>query len=495
MSRTDPNRMKTASHLALAFACAPLVVAQLPGPARPAAAPSSPVSIYGAPGGQAPSTAPPVQTGFSGSVPSGEAMPGMLDLSLREALNRGLKYNLAVVEGGQGIRTRRAQRQLALSQILPTLNLRPSVTEQQINLLAYGFPLPSGTPPVVGPFKVWDARGLFANNLSLEGWRNYRAGSEGVRAAELSLRDARDQVVEVVIQLYLQTIAASARITAVQAQVTTAEQLYRQAVDRRDAGTAPGIDVLRAQVEMQSQRQRLIAYEGDLDIQKLALARAIGLPPGQQFRLTEDVPYAPLPAGVSLETSLEEAYRSRSDYRAAEALVRAAELTVSGARAGRYPSISLNADYGVIGPKLEQLHGTFSVSGAVNIPVFEAGRVRANLEQAQAGLEQRKAEREDLRGRIDADVRTAFLNLRTAGRQVEVARSNLDLATQQLGQSQDRFAAGVTNNLEVVQAQEALAAANESLISSLYLYNSAKASLVRSRGESEEAVSRYLTGK
>lgn len=461
--------------------------AQLPGISRPA---TQTETQSPAP----PSTAPRTPTGFSGSVPTGDVVTE-ISLSLRDALNRALKYNLALVEGGENIRQRRAQRLLALSQLLPTVTARPQITEQQLNLAAFGFPLPAGTPSVVGPFKVIDARGLLSNNLSIQSWRNYRAGSESVRAAELTLQDARDQVVEVVIDLYLQATAASARITAAGAQVKTAEQLYRQAVDRKNAGTAPGIDVLRSQVEMQTQQQRLIFYEGEFEKQKLAIARAIGLPPGQQFRLTEDVPYAPLPADVTVESSLTEAYRSRADYRAADALVRAAELTVSGARAARLPSLSLTGDYGVIGPSADQLHGTFSVGVAANIPIFEGARIRAQVEQTQSELSQRKSEREDLRGRIDAEVRTAFLNIRTASRQVEVARSNVDLANQQLIQAKDRFAAGVTNNLEVVQAQDAVATADENLISSLYSYSTAKASLARARGGSEEAVSRYLTGK
>jgi outer membrane protein TolC len=434
-------------------------------------------------------------SGFSGSVPTGEATSGTLDLSLHDALNRAIKYNLALVESNQRVRTSRAQRLLALSQIMPSLNIRPSATELQINLLAYGFPLPPGTPPVVGPFHVFDLRGYLADSVSLQGWRSFRAGSEAVRASELSVRDARDQVVEIVIDLYLQATAVSARITSAEAQVNTADQLYRQAVDRKTAGTAPGIDVLRAQVELQAQQQRLIYYQGQFDIQKLALARAIGLPPGQQFRLTEDVPYAPLPPDVSLESSLAAAYKARADYQAAEALVRAAALNLSGARAARLPSLSLSADYGAIGPQIDQTHGTFTVAGAMNIPIFEGGRIRAGIDQAEAEYETRKAERDDLRGRIDADVRTALLNLRSAGRQVEVARSNVDLARQQLQQSRDRFAAGVTNNLEVVQAQDAVAVADENLISSLYGYNTAKAALIRARGEADESVVRFLTGK
>ncbi len=442
-----------------------------------------------------PAPAPRLQGGLGASIPSGELVPGVLDLTLRDALTRGLKYNLALVDGSEDVRSTRARRLIALSQILPSLNLRPGISEQQINLQAYGFPLPPGTPPVVGPFHVWDARGLVTNNLSLQGLRNYRAGSEAVRAAEFSLRDARDQVVQVVINLYLQAVTASARITAVQAQVNTADQLYRQAVDRKNAGTAPGIDVLRAQVELQARQQRLFAYEGDLELQKLALARAIGLPLGQQFRLTENVPYTPLPGDVSLDASLQEAYRSRSDYKAAESVVRAAELRVSAAKAARLPSISLSGDYGVIGPQLDSMHGTFSVAAGANIPVFEGGRIRGGIDLAQAELQQRKSDREDLRGRIDSDVRTAFVNLRTSSRQVEVAKSNLDLARQQLVQAQDRFAAGVSDNLEVVQAQEALAAADESLIASLYSYNSAKAALARARGEGDESVTKYFAGR
>jgi outer membrane protein TolC len=473
--------------LTLLASCA-LLGAQLPGMSRPAAPADS---------GMAPSMGTPVspQSGLRGSVPSGDVTPGVLNLSLREALDRALKYNLALVETGESIQVRRAQRMLALSQLIPTLTVRPSVTGEQINLLAFGFPLPPGTPGVVGPFTVYDARAYGTSNLSFQSWRNYRSGGQAVRAEELSLRDARDQVVQIVIQLSLQTITASARIDAARARVRTAERLYQQALDRRNAGTAPGIDVLRAQVEAQAERQRLIAYEGDFDKQKLALGRAIGLPAGQPFRTTETVPYAPLPAGVTLEESLGKAFEQRSDYRAADALVHASQLALSAARAARLPSLSLNADYGVIGPGVTRAHGTFSVSAAANIPVFEGGRIRANIALAESQLRQRTAEREDLRGRIDAEVRAAFLDVRTAERQVEVARNNLELAQKTLEQAQDRFNAGVTNNLEVVQAQEAVATAEESLIASRYAYNSAKTALLRARGEPEASIARYLSGK
>jgi outer membrane protein TolC len=266
-------------------------------------------------------------------------------------------------------------------------------------------------------------------------------------------------------------------------------------VNRKSAGTVPAIDVLRAQVQQQIDQQRLIAAQADFERAKLSLARAVGLPLGQPFRIADAIPYDPIPPGITLDNTLALAYRQRSDYLAAEALVQGAELIKSAAQAGRLPTAGVDANYGVIGNRITETHGSFSVVGSVNIPIYQGGRVKAEVEQADTALQQRRAERDDLRGRIDNDVRVAFLDLQTSSQQVEVARSNIGLATQTLEQAQDRFAAGVSDNLEVVQAQQALAAANESYIDSLYAFNAAKATLARARGDAELSVTQYLKGK
>jgi outer membrane protein TolC len=433
------------------------------------------------------------QNPLAGSVPTGAATGDILDLSLEDAISRGLKYNLGLVEGDENVSLRRAERLRALSQMLPTIDLRPSVTEQQVNLAAFGFTAFPGVPPVIGPFTVYNAQANFSQTVySARNLRNYRAAQKEVTAAEFNARDIREQVVTVVTGLYLQGIASAAQIEAQQSQVTTAETAYRQAVDRRNAGTVPGIDVLRAQVELQAEQQQLIAYEGDFERRKLNLARTIGLPPGQQFRLADTAPYTPLPADVTVESALQQAYRQRQDYRAAEALVQAGELSKAAARAGRYPTVSLDGNYAVLGNSITQSHGAFVAAGAVDIPIFQGGRIRADVEQADSVLRRRRAELDDLRGRIDADVRLAFIDLRSASRQVEVAVSGVNLATQQLQQARDRFAAGVTNNLEVVQAQQALALANQNHIAALYAYNLAKTALVRARGDAERSIKDYL---
>jgi outer membrane protein TolC len=432
---------------------------------------------------------------LNGSVPTGAATGGLIDLTLTDAVNRAIKYNLGLIEGSQNIRISHAERLQALSQLLPRLNARPSIAEEQINLAAFGFSGIAGFPTVVGPFKLLDARAYFTQTLSWADYRGWRSAQQTERATELSFRDTRNEVTLIVIQLYLQAVAGSARIDAVRAQVQTANELFRTASDQRTAGVAPAIDVLRSQVELQSRQQQQIFYEGEFEKQKIALARAIGLPNGQAFRLTENVPYTPLPAAVDLNAALSEAYRRRADLQAAEATVHAAELALSSARAQRYPSGVFNADYGANGLHHDELHGSFTVSAGVNIPIYQGGRIRASIEQAGAALEQRRAERDNLRGQIDADVRNAFIDLQSASRQVEVARSNVDLATQALAQTRDRFAAGVTNNLEVVQAQESLAAANDNYISALYSFNLAKAGLARAQGVAEGDITKAVMGR
>jgi outer membrane protein TolC len=308
------------------------------------------------------------------------------------------------------------------------------------------------------------------------------------------LRDARDIVTLAVSGLYLQTVATRARITAARAQFTTAEALYQRAVNMRSAGVVAGIDVLRAQVQMQAQQQRVIFYSYQYEIQKLNLARAIGLATGQEFRIAEGLPDTPAPP-LTLEQALEQAYRGRADYQSALASVNAAELNRRAAQSQRYPAVTLDANYGSIGPRPTRSHGTFAVTGGLAIQVFDGGRISSDVQQAEALLAQRRAEADDLRAAIYYQVRTAFLDLGAAGEQLAVARSSGQLAARQLTQSQDRFSAGVANNIEVVQAQEAVATADENLIASLYQFDYAKASLARALGGAEKLAKEFLGAK
>ena len=433
-----------------------------------------------------------VQGAYLGSVPSAETAGPPLTLSLDDAIKRALEYNLGPVALGNAVRQVRGQRLTALSTLLPNISGDLLVAEQQENLAALGFGGFPGIPTIVGPFHYVDLRaGVSQSVFDLTRIRNYRSSQAAVRATELSQQDARDLVVLAVTGGYLQVIASGARVDSARAQVATAQATYQQAVDRQAAGVAPRIDVTRSQVELQTEQQRLVSVQNDLAKQKINLGRVIGLPPGQEFALSDTLPYAPL-TGITLEEALKRAYGNRSDLKAAAEQVRSAGLARDAAAAERYPTVEVSGDYGVLGPSPENSHGTFGVTGAVRFPIFQGGRIRGDIEQAEAALAQRRAEYQDLRASIDADVRKAFLDLTSAATQVGVAESNRGLAADTLQQSRDRFAAGVADTVEVVQAQEAVAGAEQDYIAALYAHNLAKASLARAVGQAGRDIRQFL---
>lgn len=440
------------------------------------------------------STANSSQNPFLGSVQSGTATQGEIGLTLGEAIDRGLKANLGLLLTDHQIEAAQGARRATLSQLLPDLNANAMYRSQQINLAAFGFSGFPGIAPIVAPFDLYDARATLSQAiLDIRAWQSVRAGTQNVRAAQLSYRDARDAVVLLIAAFYLQTNSAESRIDTAKAQIAAAEALYNQAVQYKAAGTVPAIDVLRAQVELQSQRHRLIAYENDFEKQKLQLARVIGLPDGQAFRLVDKIPYSAA-APVTLDDALKQAYELRADYQSLQARVRAAEYRTKAAKAQRYPTVGVSGDYGAIGPSPSNAHGTYTATLSVTVPIFDGGRIRGEVEQAEAALKDQRAQLDDMRGRMTYELRTAMLDLKAAADQVAVSESAVSLAKQQEEQARDRFAAGVTNNLEVVQAQEALAGANENYISSLFAFNVAKVSLARAMGGAEKSIPTVLSG-
>ncbi len=431
---------------------------------------------------------------FLGGVTQGLATTDELSLSLDDAIARGLKNNLGTLVGDQDRRRSEAARLRTLADLLPNLSARAQASEQQINLAAFGFSNFPGIASIVGPFGIVDLRGYLTQRvLDFRTIRATQASGQIVKASEQNYQNSRDTVALVVGGLYLQTLAGESRVKSQRTQVETAEAVYRQAVDYKQSGLIPAIDVLRAQVELEAGRQRLASAENDFEKMKLSLAQAIGLPLAQQFRLTDGLSPESAPA-VTLEQALDKAYDNRSDYRSLQSLVKAAEFARRSAVAERYPTVAASFDYGTIGQSVTQNHGTFSAVIGVNIPIYEGGRTEAKVTEADAVLKQREAERDALRSRIEFEVRTVFLDLKSTLDQVKLAGNAKSLAESQMLQARDRFAAGVATSLEVVQAQQALAVASDNYISSLFNYNLAKGSLARTAGQAEQLFRLFVLG-
>jgi len=437
---------------------------------------------------------PQSSSAIVGSVPSGPASDEVIKLTLHDAINMALRYNLGQIETQENVRAVRGQRLQALSFLLPQISAGVTENVEQATTAPLGIRSPL-IPRVVGPFSYSTAEASINQTLfSFQSIQRFRAARSAEEAANLSYNDTLDVITLTVGNAYLQVIEAASRIEAAEAQVRNAQAVYDQAVQDLQAGTSPKIDVTRSSVQLHTEQYNLSVARNNFAIAKLNLGRAIGLPLGQQFELADSLPYSELEP-PTVEEALQNAYRSRSDFRAALDSVKAAQKQLSAARGERYPVVAVNGDYGVQGPAFGHSHGIFGFQAGVSVPIFTGERIKGDVTTAEAALHQRKAEAENLRGQIDYDVRTAYLNLQAAKEQVTVAKQNVDLANENLDRSKERFSAGVTDSVEVVQAQQSLASANDQYIVSLYAHNLAKLELARALGVARTNYNLYLATK
>jgi outer membrane protein TolC len=426
-------------------------------------------------------------------VTKGDATAQTVDLSLDEAIQRGLQSNLGIILSSTNTAGARAARLSQLQSLLPGIDFTAKEAAEQTDLPAEGLRIP-GFPKIIGPFGYTDVRASLTWSLiDIQSLRNYLAARHNFAAAQLSAEDARDMVVLTVGNAYLLVLADQTNVSSVQAQVDTAKVSLNQAVDNHQAGTAPLLDELRARVDYQSLEQQLIAAQNSLDKDKLALARTIGLPLAQSFSLIDTAPYAPFDQ-LDANALIQQAKANRKDLAALVEQNAAAVDQRKAATAARFPTVETDADYGDIGTTLAHSHGTVDADAALSVPVFKEFALRGQAEQAQAQLDTSKAQLSDKNAQVESDVRDALLDIASAQKQVEVARSSMDLAGEALKEAQERYANGVSDNLAVSQAQQSVAQADSQYVVSLYRDNVAKLSLARALGDGQD-YKKYLGGK
>jgi outer membrane protein TolC len=427
-----------------------------------------------------------------GSVPTGVATNEVIRLGLQDAIRMALRYNLGAIEGGENAQIARGQRLIALSNLLPQVSAGVSETVGQTSLATLGFKGLPGIPNVLGPYAYSTVDANLSQTLfSFESIQRFRAARTAEQAAQLSYKDVLDVVTLTVGNAYLQVIENGSRIEAQQAQVRNAQALYDQAVDAYQAGTSPRIEATRTEVQLHTEEYNLSVARNNFAIAKLILARAIGLPLGQAFEIADQIPYADIDPS-SVEDALKTAYSSRNDFLAARDSQKAAQQTLSADKGERYPVVAMNGDYSDVGTTFGHSNGNFDFRAGVRIPIFTGGRIKGDITQAEAALRQRNAEAENVRGQVDYDVRTAFLNLSAGKEQVDVAQKNVALANENLARSKDRFTSGVTDSVEVVQSEQSLASANDQYITSLYNFNLAKLMLARALGVARTSYKQYI---
>ncbi|HTV09852.1 MAG TPA: TolC family protein [Candidatus Aquilonibacter sp.] len=435
-----------------------------------------------------------VDQSFHGSLVSGKATAEVLPLSLDDAIQRGLKNNLGLILQSSSEKNASGERLQELQHLLPTVTGAASIEVEQVNLAAYGLKFP-GINPIVGPFQVVDFRAYLTQNLvNLQAFENYMASKHNFEAAKLTAQDARDLVVLTVGNAYLLCLADEARIGAVQAEMATSKVSLNQATQAHQAGTSPRLDVLRAQVDYQNEQQQLIATQNEFAKDKLALARAIGLPLDQKFDLSDKEPFAALDT-PDPEQAFQQALKQRKDLAASTEQLEATKAGKKAAFDEQLPAASFSGDFGDLGTTPGHSHGTYSATGQVSAPILQIAKTHGDEQVADAQVDQAKAKLSDQVQQVNQDVRDAILDIQSAAKLVEATRSNVQLASEALNEAQQRFKAGVSDDLPVSQALAQDEQANDQYISALYQHNVAKLELARALGVAATNYKDYLGGK
>jgi len=443
---------------------------------------------------------------FFGSVTAHPASDETLKLSLDEAIGLGLKNNLGLKQAENGEKSLQGEKNEALQNFLPTVTVGGDLGVHQQNLAALGFgpgvismfaPLfPGGKIPAGLSYitrddltegKIHLSQMLFSGPVIA----GYKAAGAATKAAYFAKMEARSEVVEQVAAAYLHAIAAASEVDNAKALEATGELLLSQAHAAHEAGTASNLDELRARVQLQAQQQALIAAENLLEKNLILLKREIGLDPGQKIALTDPAPYSELAAQTPEEVRAT-AYKNRQDYQTLQNEAVEYKAIQAAYRSQRLPSLSFGGYYGVSQVGGAGSHGNFVAQGSLSVPLFREARLRGDIEAAQAQRSAVDAQLADLRGNIDQQVRSALLDVDATAKLVEVARSNVELATRALSDETDRVNAGVDDNLPLVTAQSTLASAQSNLVESLYQYNLSKLALARAAGIIEQQYRVYL---
>ena len=430
---------------------------------------------------------------YAQSTNKQSALPGnaptqLLRLTLDQAVALALKQNptaqIAILTAAQSEQDRNITR----ADLLPQASARISDEAQKVNLLAqFGGTTPfPGFPKTLGPYQVFSAGpSVSAPIFDLTLWRRYQAAQNTLSASKANSLSTREQVILLVVSQYIGTLRAAANVQASQSRVELAQALYDQAADLQKEGVGTGIDTLRANVELQNEKQRLIQAETDRETSLFGLSRLLNLDPRQPIEQADSLSFFDTPQ-PEVESSMEAALGAREEWKALESQIKAAGYQKKASQDSRLPSLQFDGEFAYVGTSGNTTLPTYTYQASVNMPLFTGGRIRAEVVRADLEIRKLQEQRDDLRNQIALDVKTSLLNLRSARNEVDVANLGVQLSKEEVDQARDRFKAGVANNIEVIQAQDSLARANDNQIAALYRFNQARADVARSIGQMEK---------
>jgi outer membrane protein len=426
--------------------------------------------------------------------PTATAPSATMNLTLQQAVALALKQNpteqIGLINAAESVQDKNITR----AELLPQADLRASESLNRVNLTAEfgGKPLVPGEklPGHIGPYQILSAGPAFGTeifNLSL--WKRYEASRANVNASTADSLTTREQVILLVVSQYIGTLRAVANVEASRSRVDLAQALYDQAADLQKQGVGTGIDTLRANVELQNEKQVLIQAENDRDASLFGLSKLLNLDPRQKIALADSLSFFETPQ-PEVDSSIDQALTTREEWKAILQREKIVKLDKQAAQYERLPTLRADGNWYYLGTTIDNGIPTYEYAASFDMPLFTSGRIKAEVTKSNLEIEKLEQQKDDLRNQIALDVKTSLLNLESARNEVQVANLGVVLAKQEVDQARDRFSAGVANNIEVITAQDSLSRANDNQIAALYRFNQARADYARSIGEMEKTYSK-----
>jgi outer membrane protein TolC len=432
--------------------------------------------------------------GLLGAQTKSSALPpkapaATLKLTLEQSVALALKQNptqqIAVLNALESVQ----EKNITRSELLPQADLRVADSANRINVVAqFGGNVPPSFifPEHIGPYQLFSAGPTFSSSvIDLSLWKKYQAARSNVNASKANSLSTREQVILLVVSQYIGTLRAVANVEASRSRVDLAQALYDQAADLQKEGVGTGIDTLRANVELQNEKQRLIEAENDRETSLFGLSKLLNLDPGQKIELADSLSFFDTPQ-PDTQASIEDALSTRQEWKAVEAQEKSAKLEKQSSQYERLPALRFDGNWAYLGTSTSNGIPTYQYQASVNMPLFTSGRIHAEIVKSDLELRKIGQQKADLRNQIALDVKTSLLNLQSARNEVEVANLGVQLAKEEVDQARDRFKAGVANNIEVISAQDSLSRANDNQIAALYRFNQARADFARAVGQMEK---------
>jgi len=406
------------------------------------------------------------------------APPAVLKLTLRGTLTAAVDNNPDVQLYKERIEAAQGQVQTQLGSLLPNLAGTVRQTRQTQFLGTFGL-----APQRTDPFSIFDGRVNASQNLfSVSLIQRWRASRESLHVTEFESDSRKYDVMASSALAYMEGLKAMAMVKMHEANQRVMEELLALVKQRHRGGVATGLDIVRLDAQIATERQLASISRYDVEHSKLTLLNLLAIPYDVKLALTDDLK-SDIGEIPSSQGAVESALGARPEVQAQFTRVKASELTYSSITGERLPSLVAQGDYGLIGNRLNNTLDTYNVALLLQIPIFDGAQREGRIAEARSQLRQEALRMRMVLNQVKMEVHDALAAVTAAREQMAIAQAGLQMATKELDLARERYAViTAASYFELTNGLTSVARGRENLVNALFQLNAARVNLARSTG-------------